>query len=219
MPDLPAVVIVDYQNVHLTAAGLFAPNAPEYESLIHPLAYGLHLISRRNANQRDGMPDAVLSKVLVYRGLPSSEHDAKAYGRNLAQKSEWERDRRIQVTHRALRYVYEKTSDGYRATDSSGRPMVKSKREKGIDVLCALALVREAQSADVDLVILASQDSDLEPALDEACELGSVAIETASWFDLQNPRASKEIRPSGRKIWNTRLDYGSYTRSVDPRQY
>jgi hypothetical protein len=43
-----------------------------------------------------------------------------------------------------------------------GRP-----KEKGIDGLCALACVREAARPDVDLVVLASRDTDLVPALDE----------------------------------------------------
>ncbi|MGL5826751.1 MAG: hypothetical protein ACRCYU_18365 [Nocardioides sp.] len=33
--------------------------------------------------------------------------------------------------------------------------------------MCALALLRQARRPDVDLVILASLDSDLTPALDE----------------------------------------------------
>jgi hypothetical protein len=37
---------------------------------------------------------------------------------------------------------------------------------KGVDVLVALALVREAADPNVGLVILASHDTDLAPALD-----------------------------------------------------
>lgn len=61
---------------------------------------------------------------------------------------------------------------------TDGKWIVQGKKEKGINVLCALALVREASAADVDLVILASHDSDLAPALDEAIRLSSSKVET-----------------------------------------
>jgi hypothetical protein len=35
--ELRAAVIIDYQNVHLTGAGLFEPYKPKHECLIHPL--------------------------------------------------------------------------------------------------------------------------------------------------------------------------------------
>ncbi|HEY4420939.1 MAG TPA: hypothetical protein VGN22_15560 [Pseudonocardia sp.] len=64
---------------------------------------------------------------------------------------------------------------------------MESKSEKGIDVLCALAMVREARSPDVDLGILASHDSDLEPALDEAIALQYAKVETFSRSDPAQP--------------------------------
>ena len=88
-----------------------------------------------------------------------------------------------------------------------------------MDVLCALAMVREAQNPSFDLVVLASQDSDLEPALDEAILLATAKIETTSWFDSQSPRASREIRPSARKIWNTRLGPEVFRAAQDRREY
>ncbi len=81
------------------------------------------------------------------------------------------------VVHRPLKYRYERDAAGRPRIGIDGKRIVESKCEKGIDVLCALALVREAQRPDVDLVILASHDSDLEPALDEALVLGSAKIE------------------------------------------
>jgi hypothetical protein len=69
----------------------------------------------------------------------------------------------------------------------------------------ALAVVREVQRSDVDLVILASHDSDLEPALDEALALGLTKIETF-WYDPAQRHRIRQLRPgSGRTIWNTRL--------------
>lgn len=219
MPILRAVVVIDYQNVHLVGAGIFAPEDPKHEWLVHPLLYANGLISARNTNQREGQPHAELSKVLVYRGLPSAENDPRPYALNLAQRTSWERDPRVTVTLRPLKYTYERTADGRKATVSRGRPIVTGKQEKGVDVLCALALVREARLADVDVVILASQDTDLEPALDEAIALRSAKIETASWFESGNYGASHEIRPTTHRIWNTRLDGRVFAASRDSNRY
>ncbi len=179
MLQLRTAVIIDYQNLHLVAAKLFVPSKPLHECLVHPLNYAKQIILTRNLILKDGGPHATLSKVLVYRGMPSPSHDPKPYARNQAQKSEWERDPRVKVTLRPLKYKYEWTVDGRKATDSQGVPIVSGKDEKGVDVLCALALVREAQDPDIELVILASQDTDLEPALDEALMLRKAKIEIA----------------------------------------
>ena len=104
--------------------------------------------------------------VYVYRGQPSSEHDPKPYARNQAQKARWERDQRVTVQLRPLKYRYERDSSGQPLIDADGKRVVKGKDEKGVDVLCALAVLREARKPDVDLVILASHDSDLEPAIE-----------------------------------------------------
>ncbi len=221
MPDLRAVVVIDYQNVHLTGAGVFERYQPLHDHLVHPLHFANQLITQRNANQRPGNPNAVLTGVLVHRGLPSADVDAKSYGRNLSQKAEWEADSRVQVIHRPLRYKYQRDASGRKATDSNGHFITVGKpQEKGIDVLCALALVREAAKPDVDLVILCSQDTDLEPALDEAIALRTAKVETASWFDATSPHASREIRPArGSRIWNTRLNANAFSACRDSQVY
>lgn len=218
--ELRAAVIIDYQNVHLTGAGLFEPYRPKHECLIHPLHYANQLIQARNKSQQGGRTLAHLERVLVYPGLPSAEHDPKPYARNLAQKTEWERDPRVKVTLRPLKYRYERTEDGRKATDPAGRPIIIERVEKGVDVLCALALIREASDPNIDLVILASQDTDLEPALDEALSLGTAKVETASWYDNVDRRASKEIRPrKPARIWNARLNVQAFMTCQDRKDY
>ena len=221
MPDLRTAVIIDYQNVHLTGAGVFEPYQPPHEHLVHPLHFANQIITCRNRNQRQGHAAATLTKVLVHRGLPSATVNPNSYARNLAQKAEWETDHRVSVIHRPLKYKYQRDAEGRKATDDRGRPIVIGKpQEKGIDVLCALALVREARDPDIDLVILCSQDTDLEPALDEAIALGSAKVETASWFDAVSPQSSREIRPArGTRIWNTRLNAQAFSASRDPENY
>jgi hypothetical protein len=218
---LRAVVVMDYQNVHLTGAGLFHPSDQRHLHLVHPLHYANQLITTRNRNQRAGHAHAVLTKVLVHRGLPSGTHEPIAYRRNLAQKAEWEKDPRVTVVHRPLKYTYKRTADGKKATDGTGQYLIEGKpQEKGVDVLCALALVREAREQDIDLVVLCSQDTDLEPAPEEAARLGSAKVETASWFDNRQHRQSREIRNSGgARLWNTRLGLSQFDACVDLTDY
>jgi len=183
------------------------------------MKYAKQVILTRNLQLKKGERLATLSKVLVYRGLPSSKHDPKLYARNQAQKSEWERDRKVKVTLRPLKYEYKWETNGEKATNEEGTPIVLSRNEKGIDVLCALALVREAQNPDIDLVILASQDTDLEPTLDEALLLGKAKIETSSWH-APNRYRSKGIRPTyPQNVWNTKMDKSAFLSTLDTRNY
>lgn len=89
---------------------------------------------------------------------------------------------------RPLRYLYRYDDQGRPLRDREGNRVVAGVQEKGVDVLCALALVREAASAENDLVILASHDTDLEPALDEAVEQGHAKVETCQWFRSDRPQ-------------------------------
>lgn len=218
LPFLRTAIIIDYQNLHLTSAQLFAESNPIHKSLIDPLRFSIELIAERNSLQKSNYPLALVTKVLVYRGLPSMEHDPKNYARNLAQKANWERNPLTEVIYRPLKYPYLRDPDGARIKDKNGKNLVGKPEEKGIDVLCALALVRETQNAKIDLVILASQDTDLVPALNEAIAYGSAKIETCAWYSSGN-RSSREIRPEGTAIWNTRLNQTHFLNSLDRKIY
>jgi len=220
LSELQAVIVVDYQNIHLTGHELFNPGQPAHLDLVHPLHFANQLLKVRNEKQQPGMAHASLQRVLVYRGEPSAEHDPKPYARNQSQKSEWMRDPRVDVVLRPLRYELERDATGRPATDALGRKIVKGKVEKGVDVLCALAVMREARKDDVNVVILASHDTDLEPALDEALELGAAKIETFSWYDPAQRRRCRQIRPRrGRTIWNTRLVESEFRNCTDLTRY
>lgn len=106
MVPLQTVVVIDYQNVHLTGHELFSKNQglAKHEDLVHPLHFANQLLLSRNQSQHAHRPHAVLKSVLVYRGEPSPEHNPNGYRRNQAQKSEWERDTRVQVHLRPLKY-------------------------------------------------------------------------------------------------------------------
>jgi hypothetical protein len=218
---LRTCVVLDYQNMHLTAHGLYDSTryGPKHDCLLDPITFAVNMVNTRNARQRAGHPPAEVTSVLVYRGLPSSTHDPTAYARSLAQQAQWERDPRVRVHLRPLYYRYRYDNQGTPIRDASGNRVVEEVREKGVDVLCALAVVREAASPANDLVILASHDTDLEPALDEALGQGRAKIETCQWFRSDRQRHTKQLRPSGRTVWNTRIGETEFQRSWDLTGY
>ena len=125
------------------------------------------------------------------------------------------------VTLRPLKYRYLRDGNGVPLRDPvtgikipDGPPA-----EKGVDVMCALALVRHALRTDIDLVILASMDSDLVPALDEVLELGTAKVETFSWWSPD--QNAYQLRPSNpsKRIWNTRLNETNFLNCVDRTYY
>lgn len=121
----------------------------------------------------------------------------EAYRRSQAQQSEWTRSDKVTVTYRTLKYY----ADG-------------SQREKGIDVLIAINLVRAVQGGKFDVVILAAHDTDQEPALEAALELSNgVAVESAGW------QGCKVLRPGGNRLWHTALDSAAFVRSRDRKDY
>lgn len=222
MVDLRTAIVIDYQNVHLTGHARFPATryGPKHDSLIDPLLFAQQLIQVRNSRQRGGAANAVLRTVDVYRGLPSSDHHPRAYARNLAQKAHWERDHRVTVTHRPLRYRYLRDANGRPATDPATGLRIPDgpPDEKGVDVLCALALVRHARRGDIDLVVLASLDSDLIPALDEAFLTGT-KVETFSWWSPDSRGFEMHLTDRRRRLWNTRLNEQEFLRCIDRTTY
>lgn len=176
--------------MHLVGHYLYASTRPLplHETLVDPLLFAGSLLRERNGRQKPDQPAAVLRRIEVFRGHPSSEHDPNGYARSLAQKSQWQRDRRVTVTLRPLKYEYQRDGAGGFDRDVYGKRItVGPPREKGVDVLWALAAVRAAQDPAVDLVIVASSDTDLASALDEIRRLASAKVETCCWWDDQKP--------------------------------
>lgn len=209
---LRAAVIIDYQNVHLTGVDLFAAKRDPRSNPLNPLLFATNLIAERNSRITDKRILASLTRVEVYRGLPSSVHDPRDNASNLEQQRLWTQGNRVTVTHRPLKYTGTKNS----ATSQGSRGYL-TKTEKGIDVLCALAVVRNTQSPLIDLVIMASHDSDLEPAVEEAVRLSDrTKIETASWFNPKVKQGWVRMNPrTPQPIWNNRLGKSVMESSTD----
>jgi len=206
MEKRTARVIIDYQNIHLTGYDAFASyGTPKYSTLIHPLRFAQRWLDLRNhvlsIRAMAGAGPEIqyeLDSVVVFRGLPSNKENPNSYRRNLAQQSEWTRDRRVTVTHRGLRYF----QDGGQLRA----------QEKGIDVMVALEFLRSADRHLADAIILASHDTDLEPALAMALET-DVQVETVGWDGCRILRVPKQ------PIWHTRLTETDFKQSIDPKQY
>lgn len=101
------------------------------------------------------------------------------------------------MTLRPLKYDYLRGADGQFATDHAGN-----------------------KNPNVDLVILASSDSDLAPALDEVQRLGTAKVQTFCWYD-QTRRVGYQLHPTDRRrpVWNTRLNESAFLASWDPTTY
>lgn len=82
----------------------------------------------------------------------------------------------------------------------------------------ALTLVRLARSGQFDVVVLASRDTDLAPALDEAHKLNGAKVEAAKWYDPSNKRTFGSIKTDAR-IWTTSMKREHFTASLDPFNY
>lgn len=218
-PPLRTSVVIDYQNVHLVGHDLFGKprGLAQHETLVDPLHFANQLLHHRNANQGPGHRAARLCHVWVYRGQPSNRRDPDGYSRNQAQRAQWERDPRVHVTLRPLKYRVERDATGRPVHDVHGQEIVIEKREKGVDVLCALAAVREAARPDIDLVILASHDSDLEPAVEAVLEMTDAKIETFAW---RHPETfSYQLARNNRRVWNTSLDESVFETCRDRTEY
>jgi len=205
------VIVMDYQNVHLTGAHLFRPHQPLHEWLVHP---GKFANEWRKARLRAtyapfSAGDSVRFRVHVHRGLPDAS--LPGYARNMAQKAHWETATALttEVRHRPLRYRKHYVSPGGWQIDPH------SGREKGVDVAVALDLVNAATYADV--VVLASVDTDLKPAVEYARTNGTAQVETTAWYDAGTNEGRRQLRVPG--VWNTRMDEVSFVASIDPRQY
>lgn len=127
---LKMAVVVDYQNVHLTAAGLYMPGRPTEDTLIDPYRFASQLAQARNATNDDAHQVEV-SRVEVFRGLPIPEDDSDAYRRNQAQKAQWPRGHHgvVNVTLRPLKYSWEYIA-------GVKRPIRSSRQEK-VSMSCA----------------------------------------------------------------------------------
>lgn len=201
-------MFVDYQNVYRGARSAFHTHAwdPHFFGQIDPLKLGLHLAS-------DAREPRELAEVRVYRGLPASARDPKAYGAARRQIAAWTLDDRVKVITRALRYP-----DGWpHACDPSERP-----QEKGIDVALALDFAIMGHEKRYDVGIVFSADTDLKPALEHVADKrrawGTPVPEVAAWSSV-NGHSRRLSLPGERKVYCHWVGADTYAHIRDDTDY
>ncbi|MCI1915137.1 MAG: NYN domain-containing protein [Bifidobacteriaceae bacterium] len=217
MLDKKVAVVIDYQNVHLTSHEIFDPYGNLQQSLIDPIHFCEEIIRLKNSSNKDENVHFSLSRIEVYRGLPDPQDPRRNYAGNLAQKTHWERESQnkysCSITYRPLKY--KKTYRNNESTIDFDTPP----EEKGVDVLCALALVRLAKSQEYDVVILASRDTDLIPALEEAQHEARIKIEAVKWYDNAAAFTRGNLKIESFRMWTTSMKRDSYEKSIDNFPY
>lgn len=191
-----AHLFIDYQNLHPSAHECFGGGLPIHHSLIHPGLFADQVQQVRNSLVYSPV---TIEKIHVYRGQPSSEREVTPAARNKAQAAEWERDRRVKIHTRTLRYPH----------DWPDAPS----REKGVDVMLAVTLMRASIERWADVLILASRDTDLLPALEAARDIDGSIVEVAGW------RPKSRLQIPGVRMWATGLEADHFDQCVDPREY
>lgn len=117
---LQAAVILDYQNVFLTAHDIFGGSEPPYMSLIDPMKFAQRGILERNKIQKPGYPAAKLSRVFVFRGRPNADLEPNQHRQCQAQAENW-RNSGVSVELRDLKYKFERDAEGKELTDVHGK--------------------------------------------------------------------------------------------------
>ncbi len=198
-PKARLVVFLDYQNLYALARRYFHPaSAPVQAGQVRPLWLG-QLISSRSGGRE-------LTQVRVYRGRQDSAKEPLGYVANRRQCARWERDPRVRVIWRPLRYP--------RAWPE------EPAEEKGIDVALAVDFVMMAVRGEYDIGVLMSSDTDLKPALEAVAGLGGnpyPRCEVAAWSSSM--RHSRRLSISLARLWCHWLDETDYRKVADPTDY
>ena len=177
----PVLVFIDYENMRYTPKHAFGSSPVDFS----PTRFSQLVISRRNVLSR-------IYQVRVYRGMSKLDIHPERAGRDEARVKQWEKDQRVVAVTRSLQYRW-----------VDGRPVGY---EKGIDVALAVDLIRFAHS-DVEAdVVVASRDSDLNPALEAFIEADRLnrRIEVVSSKRLERLR-----------IWNSQKPWCHYLTKED----
>jgi hypothetical protein len=199
-------VFIDYQNTYMGARRAFRMESdPSTSGQIYPRRLGIAVTSLGrgvDASRR-------LEIVKVFRGEPSPLHSSKGQAACQRQLRYWAAQICVEPVSRPLQY-----SPAER--DRLGNVTKWEAREKGIDVLIALAMVTGAVRDEYDVAVLMSVDTDLVPALEQVRDAGKRA-EVAAWSGSGASRSRLNL--SGGGVWCHWLDRQWYDRLCDPTDY
>ena len=98
----------------------------------------------------------------------------------------------------------------------NNRPVAWGAREKGIDVMLAVDMVKGAMSDEYDVAILMSADTDLIPAAEAVIDAGKW-IEFAAW--RPDVGYASHLRIHGRRTWCHHLVHKDFEMVADSTDY
>lgn len=205
MPTDRMVVFVDYQNTYMRARTAFGDATTDGDftfGQIFPRRLGVLLRQRAEAA---GKPRD-LSEVRVYRGEPDALRSRRAQAACQRQVRFWNAQAGVRAFTRPLNYRPTRWQNGL-AIDWEVR-------EKGIDVLLAVDMLRGAVNDDYDVAVLMSADTDLLPAAEAVRELGKW-VEFAAWRPDEGYASHLRLPGS----WCHHLTRADYERVQDRTDY
>ena len=218
---LRVAVVIDYQNMLTTAHYNFNSNLPRtasYESLLDPAALADVVVAARERTRaerfgeayRPGPPMEVVD-IVVARGMPDPLHAPELHGYAVAHAEAWTRDPRVRM---------ETTPMTYRPCTGTNGDTYMRGSESGVDTTAALETLLLAAREDIDVVIVATHDHDIDPGIRYARRLDMADVETAGWTYICNATRSTDLRDDrGRCVWRTFLDAGDFENSRDRTDY
>ena len=143
----------------------------------------------------------LLSEVRAYTGRPDRARDVRGNAAHMRQFSAWV-DSGVDVRWRLLSYP---------------RDWPKSApREKGVDVAIATDVVSLSLRRVCDVIVVASADTDLRPAIEEARLRTDVTVEVAAWW---GEGSRQRLSVPGSNLWCHWLRRDDYERVRDDTDY
>jgi uncharacterized LabA/DUF88 family protein len=200
-------VFIDYQNAYMRARDAFGDSSTGNDftfGQIFPRRLGVLLRQR----SEDAGKTRELTEVRVYRGEPDAQRSPSGQAACQRQVRFWNAQGLVRAFTRSL---------DYRATAwTDGVPTQWEIREKGIDVMIAVDLVRGALNDEYDVAILMSADTDLLPAA-EAVVDARKWIEFAAW--RPDVGYASHLRLNGQPSWCHHLRRPDFEVLSDPADY
>lgn len=188
------MVFIDYQNIATTAFECF-PRTATLRRFTHidPIRLAERIVDRRRFASE-------LCGIRVYRGRPEPHRQPGLAAASDAQASAWQRDPRVAVVRRPLRYP-------------PGFPLERP-QEKGVDVALAVDFVRLAIDRAYEVGVIVSHDTDLMPAVETVIDLGLAHVEVSGWA-----RRKRLWIPGTKLPWSHDLGEADYRAVCDDTDY
>lgn len=202
MPDR-VVVFVDWQNLyHGAKRAFFGGRGKGTDGQVWPDQIADIICAKKPPGG-----NRTVEQVRVYRGVASAEEDLVANAAARQQIAAWERYPHVDVFPHTLKRMTSRCPECGVVSERLG--------EKGVDVNLATDLIDLAHERHYDIGVVVSTDTDFEPAIMLAEELG-VRVENALWWTGERRKDHPLLRG---EIWHHRLNFEDYRIAQDRRLY